>query len=226
MEWIRSVGTEMLVVVVSILLAFQVDEWREAAARDETMELVSDRLHGDLQSDVETLGSALGAVRRAQERIREAIPLVQKGPPFSAEEVTLLEGAMDSDFLYPSTYTPTGYELLVSEGLMTRLPSLELQSALIERAMRGGRLEDRRIEIQRNFRTRQATEYFTVGVRETTSPMTPLGLRYDLDAIRPGDAQLQAALADALGAQTFWAATLQGQLRLTLRADSLLATSR
>jgi hypothetical protein len=114
-DWF-SVGVEVLVVMIGLMLAFQLDRWREDLAERQQERACVDRLIADIEADIPTLEYAidlqslrLGLINLLMEVAREPVAATK-------DPAVLLGAVSQAAYTYTPVLTSHTFENLRSTG--------------------------------------------------------------------------------------------------------------
>lgn len=122
---------EILLVVVGILIALQVNNWNE----ERTMTKIKDQILQDITSDLQADTSQITVLRRNMEvrdRNSEYLLGFLTGKSEKAEEARLVQAFLEANNLVGFTAITTSYNLLVERGAFNYIKSRSLKEALID----------------------------------------------------------------------------------------------
>ena len=121
---------ELLIVAVGILMALQVDRWREESNNRDTEEEYLSRLSDDISEDIESLdrGVNIAELRRT---FAELLMASAENPALALESpVDFMLAINQSAFTFTPALTSNTFDELRSTGNMRLLRNTELKSAL------------------------------------------------------------------------------------------------
>jgi hypothetical protein len=121
---------EFVIVIVGLVLAFQIDRWREDVAERKLEAVYIQRLTDDIESDLPNLESAI-ALANLRKEYAELLMAVAENPELASGQPTSFLVAMDqASWTYSPTLNKTTYEDLLSTGNMRLLHSQDLKTKL------------------------------------------------------------------------------------------------
>ena len=126
----RWLFAELTVVVLGVLIAFQVEEWRNSQTQEEFQEAMLDAILLDLQDEQREISIFIDMAARQIQASQDLIALLNSEEPATASElVDLFRTAWVS-----RTWLPNGatYNSLIQTGNLSQLSDDELQQALFD----------------------------------------------------------------------------------------------
>jgi len=130
-DWF-AVLIEILVVIVGLMLAFQLDRWWEQRGEQVQEQAYIDRLIADVETDIELIGFGI-ELAEVRQGFAELLMEVSGNPAAaSAEPVRFLAAVAQAPFTYTPSLTTHTFEDLRSTGNMRLLRSDELRDALYD----------------------------------------------------------------------------------------------
>jgi hypothetical protein len=129
LNWKYAIG-ELLIVVVGILLAVQIDRWNSALERSEVADAYLGRLAEDLQADTEILNSNSDLARRWSENTDLLLFwLGEPGDPPPPDSLAETINGSRGGLLRPLQIAT--YRDLISGGNLSLIEDLELRDAIV-----------------------------------------------------------------------------------------------
>lgn len=123
---------ELLVVIVGLVLAFQIDRWREDAAERKLEAVYLQRLAGDIASDIPQLESAI-RLADMRKNYAELLMAVAEDPAVAMEQpVSFLVAIEQASFTFSPNSNKATFEDLRSTGNMRLIRDQQLKTRLNE----------------------------------------------------------------------------------------------
>ena len=114
-DWF-TVGVEVLVVMLGLLLAFQLDRWRESIAERRQEQAYINRLIADVESDIPRIENAI-ALQSLRLELVDLLMDVAVNPVVATKEPVVFLGAVkQAAFTYTPVLTTHTFENLRSTG--------------------------------------------------------------------------------------------------------------
>jgi hypothetical protein len=126
-----KLGIEAVTIVVSILLAFAVEEWREDSRdRDLEREYLT-RLVEDLDANVAEAGSKGRAHARQVANARAVYPLVSRGNPADLNNAAVVAASYNASPSAIANWVDDTFEELKSTGRLSLIRSTDIRQSLL-----------------------------------------------------------------------------------------------
>lgn len=114
-DWL-TVGIEILVVMIGLLLAFQLDRWRESIVERQQEKTYINRLIADVETDIPGIEYAI-ALQSLRLELVDLLMAVTLDPTAATEEPVVFLGAVNqAAFTYTPVFTSHTFENLRSTG--------------------------------------------------------------------------------------------------------------
>lgn len=140
----RTALFELLIVVIGILIAFRVDEWKDARAEEREVTASLVRLADDFIANrllCETLSTE---VRVNQDAVWHVYTSLQEGHVIDDDTEKFERGIVNADFIPQIPISTLGYREMIATGLLRSLKDIDLA---VELGLLETELEDSRVQI-------------------------------------------------------------------------------
>ena len=114
-DWF-AVGVEILVVMIGLLLAFQLDRWRESVVERQQEKIHINRLIADVETDIPTIEYAIALQTLRLELVDLLMDVVQDPTAAIEEPVVFLGSVNQAAYTYMPVLTSHTFENLRSTG--------------------------------------------------------------------------------------------------------------
>ena len=130
-DWF-AVGIEILVVMVGLMLAFQLDRWREDIAERRQEQTYVNRLIADVEADIPAIQYAIDLQTLRLELV-ELLIAVARNPAIASEQPTVFLGAVNqAAYTYTPTLTSHTFENLRATGDLRLILDESVKNAMFE----------------------------------------------------------------------------------------------
>ena len=130
-DWF-AVGVEILVVMVGLMLAFQLDRWRDDFADRKQEQIYIDRLIADVEVDVPAIEYAIDLAKVRLELV-ELLMAVADDPAAAAEQPAVFLGAVNQgSFTYTPVLTSHTFDNLRATGDLRLIRSDPVRNVMFE----------------------------------------------------------------------------------------------
>jgi hypothetical protein len=121
---------EVVVVVLGILIAFQVDEWREGLQLERERLAALTRLHEETQTNLASCEVAVPVTANLARSIQLVLEAIQSGELRDDDIETFEYGLTHIGFLPGRAYLTTVAEEMIATGLLKELDNAQLQTSV------------------------------------------------------------------------------------------------
>jgi hypothetical protein len=130
-DWF-AVGIEVLVVMIGLLLAFQLDGWRESLAERRQEQTYINRLIADVESDIPDIEHAI-ALQTLRLELVDLLMDVALDPAAASREPLLFLGAVNqAAYTYTPVLTSHTFENLRSTGDLRLIPDESVKNVMFD----------------------------------------------------------------------------------------------
>jgi hypothetical protein len=130
-EWF-AVVVEVMVIIIGLMLAFQLDRWREDRVEREQERVYIDRLVDDIQSDIPDIEYAI-ALQSIRLNFADLLMEVARDPDAEIQHAVVFLGAVDqAAYTYTPTLTAHTFENLRLTGDMRLILDDKVKGAMFE----------------------------------------------------------------------------------------------
>ncbi len=129
-DWSRAVG-EFLIIVMGVLSALAVDEWRGEYNDRKTEAEYLDRLRVDIQRDIEKFSSEILVLEKKAEFLQSLLDKTTDSK-FSEDPIGLMEAKVYSSFRGMPASVSTTFDELKSTGRLALIRDLQIRNAMSE----------------------------------------------------------------------------------------------
>lgn len=131
-EKLTTYGIEVLVVVFGILIAFQVEEWREDRQRARDLDAASIRLAEETATNLETCELLIPVHADHARWVLEVVRVLNGGQLGDTDIASFEAGLIRVGYLTGTPYSQTVAEEMIATGLLKDLENRELRSLIAE----------------------------------------------------------------------------------------------
>jgi hypothetical protein len=131
-EKLATYGLEVLVVVVGILIAFQVDEWREDRQRSRDRDAALNRLIEETASNLRICELVVSVNANHARNVLTVVRALNEGRLSQADIESFEAGLIKVGYVTGGPYSATVAEEMIATGLLKELESAELRSRVAE----------------------------------------------------------------------------------------------
>lgn len=130
-DWF-AVGIEVLVVMIGLMLAFQLDRWRESIAERRQEQTYVDRLIADVETDIPAIEYAIALQSLRLELIELLMDVAQDPAAATEEPVVFLGSVNQAAYTYTPVLTSHTFENLRSTGDLRLILDEPVKNAMFD----------------------------------------------------------------------------------------------